>query len=41
MTELEKVLNGCLVDGFWGKVTLTIQNGKMVLITKEETVKVK
>lgn len=41
MTELEKVLNECLVKGYWGEITIGIQDGKIVLITKKETIKVK
>jgi hypothetical protein len=41
MDELKGVLDKVLVKGYWGEVTLSIQDGKIVLIKKVETVKVK
>lgn len=41
MNELKEVLDKVLIKGYWGEVTLSIQDGKIVLITKKETVKVK
>lgn len=40
MDELIASLKKCNAFVNWGKVIITIQNGKIVLITKEETVKI-
>lgn len=37
----EEAIKEFLKENKWGKITLTVQNGKVVCITKEETVKVK
>lgn len=39
--NVNEVLEQCLVKGFWGEITIGIQDGKIVLITKKETIKVK
>lgn len=40
MDELHKILLSCLVKGFFGEVTITINDGKITYIRKSETVKI-
>lgn len=38
--DLKDFLDKCLVKGFWGELTITIQDGKIVVITEKRTHKV-
>lgn len=41
MTEIIKIITDLIAGKFYGKLTLSFENGKIVLYRKEETIKPK
>lgn len=39
MTQTIKIINDLIARKFYGKLTISFENGKIVLIRKEETIK--
>jgi hypothetical protein len=41
MKELIKILTDLIANNFYGKVTISFENGNMTLVRQEQTIKLK